>query len=208
LFKPGINGPRIKILKEANMNYWKLLPVLTILVALAACLTEGEVEEAELYKTSYAERMKMLEERFLAAEKEGKIVTGVVVEGNSLFNGTTEPQNRPYGEPYTDQEFRAAAISAERNSKLFILAQDGTLYYPTPPKGQAVSESVQAARFHRVFTEAQKQGTEKLFTWATLVPMVGREIEICGEVYPGYGGIKGIRIESLRFEHDYIVGQD
>jgi hypothetical protein len=189
------------------MKYLKVVPI-ALLVMLPACLTEGEVEEAEIYKTPYVERMKLLEQEFLAAEKEGKIVTGVIVEGNSLFNGTTEPQNKPYGQPYSEKEFRAAAISAERNSKLFILAQDGTLYYPTPPKGQAVSESVQAQRIHRVFTEDQKSGTEKLFTWATLVPMVGREIEICGEVYPGYGNIKGIHIKSVRFAHDYIVGQD
>jgi hypothetical protein len=189
------------------MKLWKLLPIV-LLGTLAACLTEGEVEDAEVYKTPYAERMKILEEKFLTAEKEGKIVTGVVVEGNSLFNGTTEPQNKPYGQPYTKEEYRAAAISAERNSKLFILTKDGTLYYPTAPKGQSVSESEQALRIHRVFTEEQKRGTEKLFTWATLVPMVGRAIEICGEVYPGYGGIKGINIESIRFEGDYIVGQD
>ena len=79
------------------MKYLKLLPVMMVLAMLTACLTEGEVEEAEVYKTPYAERMKMLEQEFLAAEKEGKIITGVIVEGNSLFNGTTEPQNKPYG---------------------------------------------------------------------------------------------------------------
>ena len=191
------------------MKLWKLLPVLLLVLGtLPACLTEGEVEEAEVYKTPYAERMKMAEEKFLAAEKEGKIITGVIVEGNSLFNGTTEPQNKPYGAPYTQEEYRDAAISAERNSKLFILTREGTLYYPTPPKGQSVSESEQALRIHRVFTEEQKKSTEKLFTWATLVPMVGREIEVSGEVYPGYGGIKAINIEYIRFEGDYIVGQD
>lgn len=190
------------------MKYMKLLPIMMIIAMLSACLTEGEVEEAELYKTPYAERMKMLEDEFLAAEKEGKMITGVIVEGNSLFNGTTEPHNRPYGQPYTDEELRAAAISAERNSKLFILAKDGTLYYPTCPKGQKISESEQALRIHRVFSEAQKKGTEKLFTWATLVPMTGREIEICGDVYPGYANVKGLHIRSIRFEHDYIVGQD
>ena len=193
--------------KEAVMKYWKLLPVV-LLGMLTACLTEGEVEDASVYKTPYAERMKMLEEKFLAAEKERKIITGVIVEGNSLFNGTTEPQNKPYAQPYTKEEYRAAAISAERNSKLFILTKDGTLYYPTPPKGQSVSESEQALRIHRVFTEEQKASGKKLFTWATLVPMVGREIEINGEVYPGYAGVKGIHIESIRFAGDYIVGQD
>jgi hypothetical protein len=189
------------------MKYLKLIPI-ALLVMLPACLTEGEVEEAEFYKTPYAERMKMLEDEFLAAEREGKIITGVIVEGNSLFNGTTEPQNRPYGQPYNGDEMRHAAISAERNSKLFILTEDGTLYYPTCPKGQKVSESEQALRIHRVFTEAQKKGTEKLFTWATLVPMTGREIEICGDVYPGYAGVKGLHIRSIRFEGDYIIGQD
>ena len=190
------------------MKYLKLLLVMSLLVVPTACLTEGEVEEAEVYKIPYAERMKMLEEEFEAAEKEGKIIAGVIVEGNSLFNGTTEPQNKPYRQPYTNEEYRAAAISAERNSKLFILTEDGTLYYPTCPKGQKISESEQALRIHRVFTEEQKKGTEKLFTWATLVPMVGREIEICGDVYPGYAGVKGLHIRSVRFEGDYIIGQD
>ena len=194
--------------KEVDMKYLKLLPVIMLVAMLPACLTEGEVEEAEVYKTPYAERMKMLEQEFLAAEKEGKIITGVIVEGNSLFNGTTEPQNKPYGQPYSKEEFRAAAISAERNSKLFILSKDGTLYYPTCPKGQSVSESEQALRIHRVFTEEQKASGKKLFTWATLVPMTGREIEICGEVYPGYGDIKGLHIKSVRFQGDYIIGQD
>jgi hypothetical protein len=190
------------------MKYLKLLPVMMVLAMLSACLTEGEVEEAEVYKTPYAERMKILEQEFLAAENEGKIITGVIVEGNSLFSGTTEPQNKPYGQPYTKEEYRAAAISAERNSKLFILSKDGTLYYPTCPKGQKVSESEQALRIHRVFTETQKKSGEKLFTWATLVPMVGREIQVNGDVYPGYAGVKGLHIKSIRFEGDYIVGQD
>jgi hypothetical protein len=190
------------------MKYLKLLPVVLVLAMLSACLTEGEVEEAEVYKTPYAERMKILEQEFVAAEQEGKIITGVIVEGNSLFNGTTGPQNKPYGQPYTKEEYRAAAISAERNSKLFILSKDGTLYYPTPPQGQSVSESEQALRIHRVFTEEQKKSGKKLFTWATLVPMVGREIQVNGDVYPGYAGVKGLHIKSVRFEGDYIVGQD
>ena len=55
-------------------------------------------------------------------------------------------------------------------------------------------------------SEEQKKGP-KLFTWATMVPLVGREVELYGEVYPGYAGIKGIHIESIRFEGLYIVGQ-
>ena len=187
------------------MKLWKLLPVL-LLGTLTSCLTQGEIEDAEVYKTPYAERVKMAEEKFFVAQKEGKTVTGVLIEGNTLFNGTTEPQNRPYGQPYTEEELLAAKISAERNSKIFILTKDGTLYYPTPEKGQMVSESEQAHRITRILTEEQKKGP-KMFTWATLVPLVGREAEVYGEVYPGYAGIKGIHIESIRFKGVYIVGQ-
>ena len=188
------------------MKLWKLLLSIILLSTSLSCLTQGEIEDAEVYKTPYAERMKIAEERFYAAQKEGKTITGVIVEGNSLFNGTTEPQNRPYGQPYTDKEYDAAAISAERNSKLFILTKDGTLYYPTPKKGQGVSESEQVHRITRILTEEQKKGP-KLFTWATMVPLVGREVEVYGEVYPGYAAIKGIYIESIQFEGLYIVGQ-
>jgi len=187
------------------MKLFKLLPIL-LLATLTACVTQGEIEDPETYKTPYAERMKKLEDEFYAAKKEGKTVTGVIIEGNTFFNGMTEPQNKPYGKPYTNEEYHAVAISAERNSKLFILTKDGQIYYPTSPKGQMVSESEQAHRIHRVLTEEQKSGP-KMFTWATMVPLVGREIEVCGEVYPGYAGIKGINIKSIQFEGQYIVGQ-
>lgn len=188
------------------MKLWKLLLPIILLSTSLSCLTQGEIEDAEVYKTPYAERMKMAEERFYAAQKEGKTVTGVIVDGNTLFNGTTAPQNKPYGKPYTKDEYLAVAISAERNSKLFILTKDGTIYYPAPKKGQSVSESEQAHRITRILTEEQKKGP-KMFTWATLVPLVGREVEVYGEIYPGYAGIKGIYIESIRFEGLYIVGQ-
>ncbi len=188
------------------MKLWKLLPVLLLSISLS-CLTQGEIEDEDVYKIPYAERITMAEERFFAAQKEGKTITGVLVEGNTLFNGTTEPQNKPYGQPYTEEEQLAASISSERNSKLFILTKDGTLYYPTPKKGQSVSESEQAHRITRILTEEQKMGP-KLFTWATLVPMVGREIEVYGEIYPGYAGVKGIHIKSISFEGEYIVGKD
>jgi len=187
------------------MKLWKLLPVLLLSTPLA-CLTQGEIEEADVYKTPYAERMKMVEEQFYAAQKEGKTIRGVIVEGNTLFNNTLEPQNKPYKQPYSREEYNAVAISAERNSKLFILTEDGTLYYPTPKKGQLVSESEQAHRIHRVLTEEQKKGP-KMFTWATLVPLIGREVEVSGEIFPGYAGVKGIFIESIQFEGLYIVGQ-
>lgn len=188
------------------MKLWKLLLSIMLLSTSLSCLTQGEIEDAEVYKTPYAERMKIAEERFFAAQKEGKTVTGVIVEGNTLFNGTIEPQNKTYRQPYTEEEYNAVAVSAERNSKLFILTKDGQLYYPTPKKGQMVSESEQAHRITRVLTEEQKKGP-KLFTWATMVPLVGREVEVYGEIYPGYAGVKGIYIESIRFEGLYIIGQ-
>lgn len=157
-------------------------------------------------KEQRAEKLKSLEDRFFAAQKEGKTIKGVIVEGDSIFNGTTEPQKKPYGKPYTADELKNARRSAERNSKVFLLAQDGTLYYPTLKKGEADTESLGAYRFERVLTETQKK--TKTFTWATLVPMVGREIEVLGEVYPGYGGIKGLYIEAVGFEGEYIVGKN
>jgi hypothetical protein len=157
-------------------------------------------------KEQRADKLHNLEDRFFASQKEGNNIKGFVVEGNSLFNGTTSPQNKPYGKPYTEAELKAALRSAERNSKVFILAEDGTLYYPTVKKGEADSESLGAHRFERVLTEEQKK--QKTFTWATLVPMVGREIEVLGEVYPGYAGVKGLYIEAVGFEGEYIVGKD
>ena len=156
-------------------------------------------------KEKRAEKLQNLEDRFFAARKEGATIKGVLVEGNSLFNGTTAPQNKPYGKPYTRPELKKALRSAERNSKVFLLARDGTLYYPTVQKGQAESESLGAYRFERVLTEEQKKADT--FTWATLVPMVGREIEVLGEVYPGYGGVRGLYIEAVGFEGEYIVGK-
>jgi hypothetical protein len=157
-------------------------------------------------KEQRAEKLKSLEERFFAAQKEGRTIKGCIVEGNSIFNNTTEPYKKPYGKPYTDAELKNARRSAERNSKVFLLAQDGTLYYPTLKKGEVESESLGAYRFERVLTEEQKK--KKTFTWATLVPMVGREIEVLGEIYPGYAGIKGLFIEAVGFEGEYIVGKN
>jgi hypothetical protein len=188
------------------MKLLKLLLAVFLLSTSFACLTQGEVEEAEVYETPYAERMKIAEETFNTAKQEGKTVKGVLVDGNTLFNNTLEPQNKPYRQPYTLEEYEAVAISAERNSKIFLLTEDGQLYYPTPKKGQLVSESEQAHRITRVLTEEQKKG-EKLFTWATQVPLIGREVEVYGEVFPGYAGVKGIHIEIIQFEGTYIVGQ-
>jgi len=159
-----------------------------------------QAEEATAKKLSYDERMKIIEDQFFAAAQEGKTVKGVLVEGNSLFNGTTTPQKN-YEQPYTKEELRPVKFSAERNSKVFLLTKDGTLYYPTPRKGEIVSQSMNSPRIPRVLTEAQKKGP-KLNKWATLVPLVGLEVEVYGEVYPGYSGVKGVCIESIKFEGD------
>lgn len=173
---------------------------LTVLCVLGSAALAAEPG----YKERYAEKVRKMEETFRAASRAGETIHGVVVEGNSLFNGTTRPQDRPWGEPYTSRELSAAKHSAERNSTIFLLARDGTLYYLCPPTGQAVSGSTQAQRFPRVRSEEQKAAG--LFSWATLVPMVGRQVEVCGEVYPGYGGVKGLAIEAIAFEGEYIVG--
>jgi len=172
---------------------------------LALLLSGAAFAQEKTLKEQRAERLKDLEKRFFEASREGRTIKGVLVEGNSLFNGTPAPHQRPYGQPYTPEELRAARQSAERNSKVFLLGADGTLYYPTVKKGEAVSQSLGAYRFERVLTEAQKKtGT---FTWATLVPMVGREIEVLGEVYDGYAGVKGLYIEAVGFEGEYLVGR-
>ena len=170
---------------------------------LVACLIIAQsvqAEEAATKKLTYDERMKIIEDQFNAAASEGKTVKGILVEGNSLFNGTTAPQNN-YEKPYSKEERRPVKFSAERNSKVFLLTKDGTLYYPTARKGELISQSANSPRIPRVLTEAQKKGP-KLNTWATLVPLVGMEVELCGEVYPGYSGVKGIHIESIKFEGD------
>ena len=188
------------------MKYWKL--ILTILISMVlAGPAQAEEKKEKTNNEKYAEKIKAMEDTFWAASRAGKTVKGVFIEGNSLFNGTTAPQNKPFGKPYTPDELYAAKQSAERNSKLFILTEDGTLYYPTCMKGQSLSQSDQAHRMPRALTEEQKKGP-KLFTWATLVPMVGREIEVYGEIYSGYAGVKGIHIKSIGFEGEYIVGDD
>ena len=176
--------------------------ILAVLIGLLLGAPAGAQEQS--VKEKYTEKIRKMEEMFWAASRAGTTIRGVFVEGNSLFNGTTTPQDRPYGKPYTPEELRAAKFSAERNSKVFLLAQDGTLYYPTRPRGEALTQSEQAYRIPRVLTEEQKK--EGLFTWSTMVPMVGRDVEVFGEVYPGYAGVKGIYIRSIAFEGEYIVG--
>lgn len=179
------------------MKHWKVLPVVLMILFLAG---SSQAEEKSSKETT-AEKVTAMEDTFWAASKAGNTVKGVIVEGNSLFNGTTAPQDKLY----TEEELLAAKISAERNSKLFILTEDGTLYYPTCKKGQSVSQSDQAHRMPRVLTEEQKK--EGMFTWSNMVPLTGRKVELYGEIYPGYAGVKGIHIKSIYYEGEYLVGE-
>lgn len=191
--------------KEATMKYRELILALIIsLVFTGAAQAEGNNEKTG--KQKHAEKIKKMEETFWAAQKEGKTIKGVFIEGNSLFNGTNEPQKKPFGEPYTKDELYAARQSAERNSKIMFLSEDGTLYFPCPEKGERVTQSEQAHRIPRVMTEEQKK--KGLFTWSTPPPLLGRKVEIYGITYPGYAGLKGIHIKSIFFEGEYIVGKN
>jgi len=130
----------------------------------------------------------------------------VVIDGNTLFNGSMKPQEKPYKHPYTEEELIVAKTNAERGSKLFLLANDGTLYYPTPKKGETstihLNQNMNAPRIPRVFgkeVQAQiKSQSQKKFTWLTLVHVVGREVEVTGDIYPGYAGVKGIYIKTIK----------
>ncbi len=179
-----------------------LLVLISIAVAVAA---PAEDNNKKTNKQKYAEKIKAMEDTFWAASKEGKTVKGVFIEGNSFFNGTTQPQEKPFGEPYTKDELHAAKQSAERNSKIMFLSEDGNLYFPCPKKGEKVTQSEQSHRIPRVMTQAQKEAG--LFTWSTPPPLLGREVEVYGEIYPGYAGVKGIHVESIFFEGEYIVGK-
>ena len=187
------------------MKNHNCIPLILIII-IGLFFSGVTLAEEKTYKEKHADKVKKMEDDFWAAQKAGETIKVVIVEGNSLFNGTTAPQDKPYGKPYTKEELRAAKFSAERNSQIFFLSKDGTLYYPTPPKGQSISESSNSPRMQRVLSEEQKRGP-KLFTWATLVPMVGREVEIHGDIYPGYSGVKGVHIKSVYFEGEYIIGE-
>jgi len=182
------------------MDYWKYIATTLISAACLLFVQPVTAEEATGKKLSYDERMKIIENKFNAEARAGRTVKGILVEGNSFFNGTTDPQNH-YDTPYSKEQWRPVKFSAERNSKVFLLTRDGVLYYPTAPKGELISQSANSPRIPRVLTEEQKKGP-KLNKWATLVPLVGMEVEVCGEVYPGYSGVKGIHIESIKFEGD------
>ena len=186
------------------MKIFKL--ILLILISLAfAVVAYAEGGKEMTGKQKYVEKIKKMEETFWAASKAGKTVKGVFIEGNSFFNGTNQPQRKPFGEAYTKDELYAAKQSAERNSKIMFLSVDGTLYFPCPQKGEKVTQSEQSHRIPRVMTQAQKDAG--LFTWSTPPPLLGRVVEIYGIIYPGYAGVKGIHIESIYFEGEYIVGK-
>ena len=185
------------------MKIYKILCVAVMAVFLTV-MAQAEEKKAS---DSYKEKVKVMEETFLKAREEGKTIKVFIIEGNSLFNGTTTPVKRvEEGKmPYSKDELLPAKISAERNSQIFLLSKDGTLYYPTVMKGQSISESSNSPRIHRVLSKEQKE--KKMFTWSTLVPLVGREVEVYGDVYPGYSGVKGINIQSIFFEGEYLVGE-
>lgn len=186
------------------MKYFKLIQFLILSLAFAAPVHAGD-NNGKSNKQKYAEKIKAMEAAFRAASKEGKTIKGVFIEGNSFFNGTNTPQNKPFGEPYTKEELHAAKQSAERNSKIMFLSDDGTLYFPCPQKGERVTQSEQAHRIPRVLTQEQKDAG--LFTWSTPPPLLGRAVEVYGEIYPGYAGVKGLHIKSIYFEGEYIVGR-
>ena len=113
------------------MRYASMLFLCLIMPVLFA---QPVFSQEKTLKEQRAEKLHSLEDRFFAAQKEGTTIKAVVVEGDSLFNGTTEPQKKPYGKPYTEAELKNARRSAERNSKVFLLTRDGTLYYPDGEK--------------------------------------------------------------------------
>jgi hypothetical protein len=191
--------------KEATMKYRKFIFILIISLAFTGAV-QAEGYKKKTGKEKHAEKVKEMEETFWAASKAGKTVKGIFIEGNSFFNGTNLPQEKPFGEAYTKDELYAARQSAERNSKILFLSDDGTLYFPCPEKGERVSMSEQSHRIPRVMTEDQKK--KGLFTWSTPPPLLGRVVEVYGEIYPGYAGVKGIHIESIFFKGEYIVGEN
>lgn len=129
----------------------------------------------------------------------GKVLKGVVIEGDSLFNGTTAPQENPYKNPYSEKDLKNVKFSAERGSKVMILAEDGTLYYPVPKKGTEISHNTNAPRITRVFSK--DVNTKGLFKWLTLLHVIGLEVEVTGEEYSGYGGIKAFYIETIKCDN-------
>jgi len=186
------------------MKTFKIIFFVLISFAFAFAVSAEDIKK-KTNKQKYAEKVKKMEETFFVASKKGETLKGVFIEGNSFFNGTTEPQKKPFGEAYTADELYAAKQSAERNSKIMFLSYDGTLYFPCPEKGEKVTMSEQSHRIPRALTEEQKK--KGLFTWSTPPPLIGRVVEVYGKIYPGFAGVKGIHIESIYFEGEYVVGK-
>ncbi len=137
---------------------------------------------------------------------ETETIRVVIVEGNTLFSGTYSPQDRPFGDPYPDETaLTNAKFTAERNGKLFLLDEQGVLYYPCPEQGTGVSESMNSPRIRRKYTSEQEEmikGGKKLEWFTSLVPLTGEVVEVEGIIYPGYSGIKGIYIKSITYEEE------
>lgn len=135
-----------------------------------------------------------------------QILKAVVIEGNTLFNGAMKPRSKPSQEAYTEEELLEAKTNAERGSKLFLLAQDGALYYPAPKAGEIstihLNQNMNARRIPRILGEEararNRAENKKKLNWLTLVHVVGHEVEVQGDIYPGYAGVKGIYIKSIK----------
>ena len=142
----------------------------------------------------------------LAGSAGAETLKAIVIDGNTLFNDTIDSANRPYEKFYAEKELAVAKTDAERGSKLFLLTKDGTLYYPAPKKGATstifLNQNMNAPRIIRIFgKELQAQinaQNKKKFSWLTLVHVVGHEVELTGDIYPGYSGVKGIYIKTIK----------
>ena len=104
------------------MKFWKLIPIL-LLGTLTSCLTQGEIEDADVYKTPYKERMKMAEEKFFAAQKEGKPLRECLLKETPFL---MEPQNLRTG--------RMESLIPRKNTTLPQSAQSATAKYSSSQK--------------------------------------------------------------------------
>ena len=103
------------------MRYTHLVLICMLALLIAA---QPAFAQEQSGKEKYEARLKSLGDQFFAAQKAGKTIKGVIVEGNSLFNGTTEPQKKPYGKPYTDAE-RKKALQKRRAQQQGVPAGEG-----------------------------------------------------------------------------------
>ena len=75
------NKPVYYYYKEAVVKYFKFL-LLIILSLIFAVAVQAEGNKGKTNKQKYAEKVKAMEDTFWAAQKEGKTVKGVFIEGN------------------------------------------------------------------------------------------------------------------------------